>query len=184
MPTVPLPSVRTVPTAALDPDERMAIRRLLDLAFEGDFDDHDWDHALGGLHCVFSVREAPVAHAAVVQRRFLHDGRSWRGGYVEGVAVHPEWRGQGLAAAVMAEAERIVDRGYELGALSASEEGRGLYLARGWLPWQGGTAVLAPAGLTGTPEDDDSTYVRIVPGGAELRLTGTLACDWRGGAVW
>ena len=26
------------------------IRALLDTAFEGDFTDHDWDHALGGVH--------------------------------------------------------------------------------------------------------------------------------------
>ena len=26
------------------------IRALLDSAFEGDFNDHDWDHALGGVH--------------------------------------------------------------------------------------------------------------------------------------
>ena len=49
------------------------------------------------------------------------------------------------------------------------------------MPWQGPTAVLAPGGLTRTPEDDDSTLVRPVPG---LNLTGTLTCDWREGDVW
>jgi aminoglycoside 2'-N-acetyltransferase I len=179
-----VPDVRTVPTADLEPGERAEIRRMLDLAFAGSFDDHDWEHSLGGLHVLVLVQGSLVAHAAVVQRRFLHDDRSWRGGYVEGVAVHPEWRGQGFAAAVMTEAERVIDRGYDLGALAASEAGRGLYLNRGWLPWQGETAVLAPSGVTRTPEDDGGTFVRVVPGGAELRLTGTLACDWRDGDVW
>jgi aminoglycoside 2'-N-acetyltransferase I len=76
------------------------------------------------------------------------------------------------------------DRAYDLGALSASASGRGLYLARGWLPWQGATAVLSPTGLVRTVEDDDSTFVRVVPDGAELRPTGVLACDWRDGDVW
>jgi aminoglycoside 2'-N-acetyltransferase I len=176
--------VRTVPTPDLDPPERAEIRRMLDDAFAGGFDDQDWDHALGGLHIVVSDRGELIAHGAVVQRRFLHADRSWRTGYVEAVAVHRSWRGQGFAAAVMAEAERLIDRGYDLGALSASTAGRGLYLARGWLPWQGETSVLAPTGVNRTKEDDDSTFVRLVPGGAPLTLTETLTCDWRDGDVW
>ena len=176
--------VRTAATADLARGERAQIRRLLDLAFDGEFEDDDWDHALGGLHFVVSADGVPIAHASVVQRRFLHRDRSWRGGYVEAVAVHPQWRGRGLAAAVMTEAERVIDHGYALGALSASDAGRGLYLARGWVPWQGRTAVLAPTGLARTPDDDDSTLVRPVPGGADLHVAGELACDWRDGDVW
>lgn len=176
--------MRTLPTSDLTTSERSAIRTLLDRAFLGNFDDHDWDHTLGGLHVLVSERDEPIAHAAVVQRRFLHDGFSWRGGYVEGVAVHPAWRGQGFAGTVMAEAEKIIDRAYALGALSASAAGRGLYLHRGWLPWQGPTHVLAPDGPRRTEEDDDSTFVRVVAGGAELRLTEPLTCDWRDGDVW
>jgi aminoglycoside 2'-N-acetyltransferase I len=177
-------SVRTVPTADLSARDREQIRGLLDLAFGDGFGDHDWDHALGGLHLVVADAGTPVAHGAVVQRRFLHADRSWRGGYVEAVAVHPRFRGRGLAAAVMSEAERIIDHAYDLGALSASAAGRGLYLARGWLPWPGPTGVLSPAGLVRTPEDDDSTLVRPVPGGAGLPTSGMLACDWRDGDVW
>jgi aminoglycoside 2'-N-acetyltransferase I len=176
--------VRTVPTADLDATERAGLRRMLDNAYAGDFDDEDWDHALGGLHIMVADRGDQIAHAAVVQRRFLHADRSWRGGYVEAVAVHRSWRGQGFAAAVMTEAERVIDRAYDLGALSTSTAGQGLYVARGWLRWQGPTAVLSPAGLTRTEDDDDSTYVRRVPGGAPLTLTAPLACDWRNGDVW
>ena len=173
--------MRVVPTADLGADERRALRDLLDLAFDGGFDDHDWDHALGGSHVIVTRDGAPVAHGSVVQRRFLHEGRSWRCGYVEAVAVHPRWRGQGLAGAVMTEAERLIDGGFAFGALSASDDGRGLYLARGWVPWQGRTAVLSPTGVIPTPDDDDGTLVRPVPG---LVLTGTLTCDWRDGDVW
>jgi aminoglycoside 2'-N-acetyltransferase I len=44
--------------------------------------------------------------------------------------------------------------------------------------------VVSPGGLVRTEEDDDSTFVRVVAGGAELHLAGTLACDWRDGDVW
>ena len=67
---------RTVPTADLSKAERSAIRGLLDLAFAGDFDDHDFDHALGGLHVLVLDGGEPIAHASVVQRRFLHAGMS------------------------------------------------------------------------------------------------------------
>ncbi len=172
--------MRTAPTADLSGAERSAIRGLLDLAFDGGFDDHDWDHALGGLHTLVVRDGSVVAHGSVVQRRFLIEDRPVRCGYVEAVAVHPAHRGQGLAAMVMAEAERLIDGGYDLGALSASDSGRGLYLARGWVPWPGPTAVLSPAGVVRTPEDDDSTLVRLATGPAG----GTLVCDWRDGDVW
>uniref|UniRef100_UPI001C84B64D GNAT family N-acetyltransferase n=1 Tax=Paractinoplanes polyasparticus TaxID=2856853 RepID=UPI001C84B64D len=173
-----------MPTASLSIDQRAGIRHLMDLAFLGSFDDDDFDHALGGLHFLVEEQGTLIAHAAVVQRSFLHGGRAYRCGYVEAVAVHPDRRGQGFAAAVMSAAETVIDRAYDLGALSASASGRGLYVARGWLPWLGRTAVLAPEGLTFTAEDDDSTFVRPVPGGPALDRTGTLACDYRNGDVW
>ena len=179
-----MPQTRTVHTADLTPAERSAIRDLLDRAFLGNFDDDDFDHALGGLHVLVVERGEPIAHGSVVQRRLLHGGRAWRCGYVEAVAVHPSLRGQGFAATVMTEIERIIDHGYDLGALSASHAGRGLYLHRSWLPWQGPTSVLAPGGVSRTEEDDDDTFVRVVPGGAELHLTAELTCDWRDGDVW
>jgi len=174
----------TIPTADLSKAQRADIRALLDQAFLGNFSDDDWDHALGGLHFLAEDQGTLVAHAAVVQRSFLHADRAWRCGYVEAVAVHPSWRGQGFAATVLDAAESVIDRGYDLGALSASEAGRGLYVSRSWLPWRGRTAVLSPTGLTPTPEDDDSTFVRFAPDGPHFDRAATLACDWRNGDVW
>ncbi|BCY13476.1 GNAT family N-acetyltransferase [Actinoplanes sp. L3-i22] len=175
--------LRTVNTADLTESDRTRIRTMLDDAFDGRFDDHDWDHALGGLHILISVDATLIAHGAVVQRQFLHRNRSLRCGYVEAVAVHRAHRRRGFASAVMTEAERIIDHGYALGALSASSVARDLYLARGWQPWLGGTAVLAPAGVTGTPADDGSTLIRQVPGRL-LDQTAPMICDWRDGDVW
>lgn len=175
---------RVVHTAYLRGTELAQIRRLLGRAFNGRFDDADWNHALGGLHVLLTEDDRIVGHAAVVQRRVVHDGRSIRTGYVEAVAVEADRRGRGHAAAIMGEAENIIRAAYDLGALSACRGVDGFYLARGWLPWRGVTGVLTPAGITRTPDDDDSTFVLPVPPAAQIRVTGMLACDWRDGDAW
>ncbi|WVK89849.1 GNAT family N-acetyltransferase [Dactylosporangium sp. AC04546] len=156
------------------------IRELLETAFGGRFGDDDLEHALGGLHVLIEEHGALVGHGAVVQRRLFHQGRALRAGYVEAVAAHPPGKGHG--ARVMHEVERIVRGAYTIGALSASEGAGEFYRRRGWVRWEGPTAVLAPGGLTRTPDDDDSTYV--LPIDADVDITQLIACDWRDGDVW
>lgn len=179
-------TARLVHTADLDAETRDGARRMVVDAFRGepggDFDDHDWEHALGGMHALIWDHGAIVAHGAVVARRLLHRGTALRCGYVEAVAVREDWRGRGLGGAVMDAVEQVIRGGYRLGALSVSETARDMYAARGWLPWQGATAVLSPTGPVRTPEDDDSVYV--FPVSADLDRTGELTCDWRDGDVW
>lgn len=151
-------------------------------AFDGDFTDADWEHALGGMHALICHHGALIAHGAVVQRRLLYRDIALRCGYLEGVAVREDWRGQGLGTAVMDALEQVVRGAYPLGALSASEDGSHMYAARGWLPWQGPTSVLGPTGLARTAEDDGSVFV--LPVGIELDTTAEIACDWRDGDVW
>ena len=102
----------------------------------GSFTDADWEHALGGMHALICDHGALIAHGAVVQRRLLYRDTALRCGYVEGVAVREDWRGQGLAHALMDAVEQVLRGAYQLGALSASEAGRHMYTSRGWLPWQ------------------------------------------------
>ncbi|MDK1472685.1 GNAT family N-acetyltransferase [Streptomyces sp. 549] len=169
-------------TAQLDTAELAAVRALLTEAFDGDFDDHDWDHGLGGMHVLAREGGRTVGHACVVQRRLLHRGRSLRAGYVEGVAVHAGHRGRGLGARLMDAVEHLVRGGYQLGALSSSEQALGFYAARGWQRWRGPTSVLGPGGPQPTPDDDGGVFV--LPGSVPLALTGELTCDWRDGDVW
>jgi len=180
-----LHTARLVHTSDLDAETREDARRMLADAFadgEVDFTDADWEHALGGMHALICVRGALVAHGAVVQRRMIHRGTALRCGYLEGVAVREDWRGQGLATAVMDGLEQVLRGAYQLGALSASEAGRHVYVARGWQPWRGMTSVLSPDGVLPTPDDDDSIFV--LPVTADLDTTGEITCDYRDGDVW
>ncbi|WP_392898653.1 GNAT family N-acetyltransferase [Streptomyces sp. LN699] len=170
-------------TGELGTAEFGEIRALLDDAFDGDFADEDFEHALGGMHVLVREDSGLVAHGSVVQRRVVHAGRALRTGYVEAVAVRSDRRRRGLAGRVMAELEGVIGRAYELGALSASEDGAALYAGRGWRVWGGRIGVLGPAGPRRLAEEEGSTYLWAPPGGALLDPTGRLDFDWRNGDV-
>ena len=68
-------------TAQLDARTRIAARALLDAVFEGELTDHDWEHALGGIHALAWEQDRLVGHGAVVMRRLVHGGSALRAGY-------------------------------------------------------------------------------------------------------
>jgi aminoglycoside 2'-N-acetyltransferase I len=175
-------TARLIHTADLDNETRESAHQFLVEAFEGNFTADDWEHTLGGMHALVYDHGALIAHAAVVQRRLLHQGTPLRTGYIEGVAVREEWRGQGLCTALMDGAEQVIRGAYRLGALSPSEPARQIYSDRGWFRWEGPTSVLGPTGLARTPEDDGCVFV--LPVDVTLEPTADLVCDWRSGDVW
>jgi aminoglycoside 2'-N-acetyltransferase I len=173
--------LRTAHTAELDAATRSAGRALLDDVFD-DMTDHDWEHALGGVHAMVWEGEDLIGHASVVQRRLLHGGRALRAGYVEGVGVRADRRGRGHGAAMMDALEQVIRGAYDLGALGAAERAADFYARRGWQLWQGPTSALTPAGIARTQEEDGCIYV--FPLATPLDLSGELSCDWRDGDVW
>jgi aminoglycoside 2'-N-acetyltransferase I len=150
--------------------------------FEGDITDHDWEHALGGVHAVVWDGTEMVGHASVVQRRLLHGGRPLRAGYVEGVGVRVDQRRRGHGTAMMEALERVIRGAYDLGALGAADEATGFYAALGWKLWRGPTSALTPTGVERTTEEDGCIYV--LPVAVPLDLLGELTCDWRDGDLW
>ena len=179
---MPIHTARLIHTSDLDNETIDNAHRLLVDAYEGQFTETDWEHTLGGMHAVIAHRGALIAHAAVIQRRLLYRGSALRCGYVEGVAVHQDWRGQGLGNAVMDAAEQVIGGAYQIGALSATGAGERLYRPRGWLCWRGPTSVLSPGGVIRTPDDDGSVFV--LPVGVDVDPVEELTCDWRDGDVW
>ncbi len=175
-------TARLVHTADLDSETRQHVCQMVTAAFAGDFTDDDWEHTLGGMHALIWHHGAIIAHAAVVQRRLLYRGNALRCGYVEGVAVREDFRGQGLVHSLLDGVEQVIRGAYQVGAVSSSDLARRVYTARGWLPWHGPTSVLAPTGPTRTPEDDETVFV--LPVGISLDTSADLMCDWRAGDVW
>ncbi len=175
-------AVRVAHTSELAPEQLDELHRMLLDVFEGDFSEHDWEHALGGIHAIAEEGGELVGHASVVQRRLLHGERALRTGYVEALGVRHEARGRGHASALMEAIERVIRGAYELGALGATDAAIPLYVARGWRPWRGETFALTPGGRLRTTGDDDSLYVLETT--AALDRAGEIACDWRDGDVW
>ncbi len=175
-------TARLVHTADLDNETRQRVCQMVADAFAGDFTETDWEHTLGGMHALIWHRGAIIAHAAVIQRRLIYRGSALRCGYVEGVAVREDFRGQGLAIALLDAVEQVMRGAYQLGAVSSSARAHRLFTSRGWLPWHGPTSVLAPTGPTRTPEDDGTVFV--LPVGITLDTSADLMCDWRDGDVW
>jgi aminoglycoside 2'-N-acetyltransferase I len=179
-------TARLIHTSDLDSETRRSAYQLVIGAFGGEFTDSDWEHALGGMHAIIVSHGALIAHAAVIQRRILYDGTAMRCGYVEAVAVHENWREQGLGHAVMEAAEQVIRGAYQLGALSTSARGERLYRSRGWIQWQGATSAITPTGLVRTAPDDGTLFVLPagLPVDIALNATADLTCDWRDGDVW
>ncbi|MER6916155.1 GNAT family N-acetyltransferase [Streptomyces sp. NPDC000594] len=173
-------TLRTAHTSQLTPAELADIRVFLDECFDGDFSDEDFDHGLGGMHVLARDGAGRItAHGSVIMRRVRYGGRFRRVGYVEALAVRADRRRQGLGSQVMAELEGIIDRAYDFGALSASDEGAALYRSRGWRLWPGRIEAIGPDGPVHFPDEEDSTFVR----GVTLESGAALAFDWRDGDV-
>lgn len=173
--------MRTAHTSALDVATLDAARDLLYVVFD-DMTDHDWEHALGGIHALVWDGAELVGHASLIQRRLLHGGRALRAGYVEAVAVRADRRRQGHGAAMMQALEAIARRAYDVAALGATDEAAQFYAGRGWQLWLGATSALTPRGIQRTPDDDGAVYV--LPISTPLDVHGELTCDWRDGDVW
>lgn len=175
--------IETLPTSGLDPELRTELRALLDRAFD-DFEDHDWEHALGGHHVVAFDADRAVAHASVVHRPIDIGDRRFRTGYVEAVATDPDHQGRGAGRLVMLAAGDVIRTHHELGALCTGLDG--YYERFGWERWPGRTAVRRAHRLEPTPEDDGLIFVlRHGPSLViDLDPDAPISCDDRPGDVW
>ena len=175
--------LRTAATTDLSAAELDRLRAFLVTAFDDRFGNDDWAAALGGVHVFAQVWGELAGHGSVVVRELTAGDRPLRTGYVEAVATTPQLRRQGIGWTVMAEVERLVTAGFQLGALSSSRQAVGLYAARGWTRWEGPVAAQTPDGVVDSP--GEAVFVLRTPHTPPgLDVAGRLVCDWRPGDPW
>lgn len=176
-------NLRVLPTAGLSESERIALRRLFDAAYDGEFTDDDFDHALGGWHAIAGDLAAPVAHAAVVARSLVIDTRELRAGFVEAVATLPAHQRTGLGSRVMAAIGDVIRERFELGALSTGEHA--FYERLGWERWRGPSYVRAADGtMTRSADEDGGIMILRCAPSRDVDVTAPIACDERAGDSW
>jgi aminoglycoside 2'-N-acetyltransferase I len=158
------------------------IHRLMLDAFEGDFDQHDWEHTVGGTHVVALDGEEIVGHAALLARTLFVGEHPVRTGYVEGVAVAPARQGEGIGSVVMADVGALITRDFELGGLGTGRHS--FYERLGWERWHGPTFVRRGRELVRSEEDDDGVMVLRVGPSRAVDLTGSISCEARSGDDW
>ena len=177
------PLLHTAHTYELPPPLLDRIRAFLDTAFEDGFSDDDWDHTLGGIHAYLTDRSGILAHGSVIQRRVIRAHRSYRIGYVEGVAVRADRRREGLGGRVMTALEGVIDGAYAFGALSSSDSGTRLYAAHGWQLWTGRVGAQGLGAVVPLPDEEGSVYLRGAAGRPPPSPARKLIFDWRDGDV-
>jgi aminoglycoside 2'-N-acetyltransferase I len=157
-------------------------RALLDAAFDGEFSDDDWAHALGGTHVWIDGADGVIGHGALVERTLVCANHTLRVGYVEAIATSPRHRRLGHASAVLSRINDLIREQYALGVLSTGTPE--FYERLGWERWRGPTFVSGRTGLERTPDDDGGILILRTPQSPELDLDGDIVADRRAGDVW
>lgn len=158
------------------------IRSFVFEAFDGGFDEADWEHTVGGWRIVLFDDDVPVAHGAVVPRTLRVGQREFGAGYVEGVATRSGWQRRGMGSRLMVQATDLVKGKFELGGLSTGR--RDFYARFGWEAWRGPSYVLNGEDLIRTPDEDDGLMVLRFGPSAHVNLVASIACESRRGDAW
>lgn len=177
-------SIRVVPSVALSAAEWSELTDLCVAAFDEPLDGY-WESIGPGVHVIAENAEGRIlAHAAIVDRLLYPGDGVLRAGYVEAVAVLPARQRQGHGTEVMEVIDRMVDEGYELGALGTGSHA--FYARLGWVIWQGPAWIRERDGrLVRSPDEDGNIMVRRTPATpVDLDLSAPIAVDWRPGEVW
>ena len=179
-PSVPLLDRFTTAEAS---QHRLAqIRGLVATAFEEDFSDQDWEHALGGWHVVVIDGASVIAHAAVVLRFIEVADRPFHTGYVEAVATSPARQQEGFGSSVMTEVANLVRGKFEMGALSTDLHE--FYSRLGWEQWHGPTYVRHGSELVRTEDEDDGIMVLRFDSSRDVDVAAAISCEARSGDDW
>ncbi|MEP7082287.1 MAG: GNAT family N-acetyltransferase [Chloroflexota bacterium] len=178
--------IRTTSTDQLSAEEFSEINALCEAAFRFPFAGV-WERVGQGIHVLAHSDGGLVAHAMIVDRRIFTGPEldvTLDAAYVENVATHPEAQGEGHGSAVMAEAGRIIQEEYEIGALGTRDQG--FYRGLGWVVWAGSTFVRTPDGerIRTGGVDGEVMVLRTPRTPLGIALEEPIAIDWRPGEPW
>lgn len=175
--------VLTVTSARIDAAGRAELRELWDRAFGDRFDDHDADHAYGGVHVVTRDDGRLVGHASAVPRRIRFGAGPWRTvAYVEAVATDPERQGHGIGRCTMEQLQVAIAARWPVAMLSTGRAA-GFYEALGWERWRGRSLTRTSRGVVPDGEHGGLMILRPDPS-VVPDLSVDVTCEDRPGDAW
>jgi aminoglycoside 2'-N-acetyltransferase I len=177
----PVPTVVVVRTAELEEEQFARLNRLVEAAFQREFDEI-WANIGPGTHVIAQLDGEPVGHAMIVERALWIGDTALRCGYVENVAAAPAQQGSGVGSAVMRRIAHLIADGFEIGALATGSYH--FYERLGWERWRGPTFARRGGELLRTERHDGDVMVLRV--GATPALAGDepISVAWRRGELW
>lgn len=156
------------------------IRDLCTEAYAEDFS-HAFELLGPGVHVIGRLDGLIVSHAMWVDRELrVGNGATLRTAYVEAVATRPAFQRRGFGTEMLRRLANEI-RGYDLGALSPSDER--FYARLGWEPWRGPLFIRTATGLEATP-DERVMILRLEKTPDGLDLDASLSAEWRPGELW
>lgn len=158
-----------------------SLQKLLSEAFEGDFSDEDWQHTFGGLRFLGYSSHQLIAHGAVVKRWMEVDGKRTLVGYVEGIAVAPNFWRKGYGSQLMNELTSYCRSEFLLSMLSTDE--KDFYRKLGWCDFVGRSYV-CQAGIEISTEDENEGLMYLLGSLQDEASPKRVVCESRSGDCW
>jgi len=171
--------LRVVPSTEMTREQHDAVVELCSQVFHVDYAFY-MNLDLYRVHVLGYLGERLVAHALWLTRRLrIGDGPWRRAAYVEGVATHADFRGQGHGSTLMRRLQEEIG-GFDLAALSPADAG--WYERLGWVRWQGPLFIVKDGDVLPTP--DDCVVIYRTPATGDLDLSASLTGEWRPFELW
>lgn len=139
--------------------ELVAIKLMLEQAFEGDFADSDWEHTFSGIRFIGSLEDEVICHGALIPRQIWLDGVPKTVGYLEGLAVLPSQQGKGFGSELMFSITEYAIANYEFSMLSSGL--KQFYRKFGWQDFLGHSYVKVAGESIPTYEEDSELMFLI-----------------------
>jgi aminoglycoside 2'-N-acetyltransferase I len=176
--------ISVVESPDIDGATRLEARQLWDRAFGGRFDDQDADHAFGGVHVLARDDDRLVGHASAVPRRLRFGDQTWRTvGYVEAVAVDPDYQHLGIGRQIMAALHAQIASRWPVAMLSTGRA-TAFYEGLGWERWRGRSYTLTAEGAVVPDGEHGGLMILRVDPSAVPDLAVSVTCEDRSGDAW
>ncbi len=173
-------TITTSRTRDVSDVERSAIVSLCTEAHQVDFSPLFSFLPPDGLHVLGYAEDRLVGHA-VVTTRWLQPANLplLKTAYVDAVATHPGYQGQGIGSAVLRHLASVISD-YEIACLET--ERISFYTRLGWEEWRGLLAGRREGELIPTPDQTGIMILRL-PGTPPLDLDSLLTIKYQG-RIW